>query len=104
MFLLVHSVRWPTDGRKSRHPLNSQGQGCQNLLRKGGESMDMSAVSAAMSFRQAATQQAVGLAVTKLSMDQQKQSGQQVMELLNTASPAGRASPPNLGQNIDISI
>ena len=66
--------------------------------------MDMTAVSAAMSVRQATTQQAIGTAVAKLSMDQQKQTGQQVVDLLNTASPAGRASPPHLGQNIDISV
>ena len=66
--------------------------------------MDMSAVSAAMSVRQAATQQAIGMAVTKLSMDQQKQSGQMVMELLQPKSTAGRASLPHLGQNIDISV
>ena len=66
--------------------------------------MDMSAVSAAMSVRQVATQQAVGMAVAKLSMNQQKQTGQQVVDLLKTAAPAGRASPPNLGQNIDISV
>ena len=66
--------------------------------------MDMAAVSAAMSFKQAATQQAIGVAVTKLSMDQQKQTGQQAVDLLKTASPAGRASPPHLGQNVDISV
>jgi hypothetical protein len=65
--------------------------------------MDMGAVSAAMSIKQAVTQQAVGTAVTKLSMDQQKQTGQQVMELLQSSSSAGRASLPHLGQNIDIS-
>ena len=66
--------------------------------------MDMTAVSAAMTMRQAATQQAAGVAAMKLSMDQQKQTGQQVVDLLNSATPAGRASPPHLGQNIDISI
>ena len=66
--------------------------------------MDMSAVSAAMSVKQVMTQQAVGTAVAKLSMNQQKQTGQQVIDLLKTSMPAGRASPPNLGQNIDISV
>lgn len=66
--------------------------------------MDMSAVSAAMSVRQAVTQQAIGMAVTKLSMNQQKQSGQMVVDLLKSASSAGKASLPHLGQNIDISI
>ncbi len=66
--------------------------------------MDMTAVSAAMSFRQAVTQQAIGTAVTKLSMDQQKQTGQMAVDLLKTATPAGKASLPHLGQNIDISV
>ena len=66
--------------------------------------MDMAAVSAAMSFKQATTQQAIGVAVTKLSMDQQKQTGQQAVDLLKTALPTGRASLPHLGQNVDISV
>ena len=66
--------------------------------------MDMTAVSAAMSVRQAVTQQAIGTAVTKLAMNQQQQSGQMVVDLLKSASPAGKASLPHLGQNIDISI
>lgn len=66
--------------------------------------MDMTAVSAAMSVKQAATQQAIGTAVAKLSMNQQKQTGQQVVDLLKTVSSAGRASPPHLGQNVDISV
>ena len=66
--------------------------------------MDMTAVSAAMSVRQAETQQAIGTAVTKLAMNQQQQSGQMVVDLLKSASPAGKASLPHLGQNIDISI
>jgi len=81
-----------------------QEQGCSDLLRKGGEIMDMTAVSAAMSVRQAVTQQAIGTAVTKLAMNQQQQSGQMVVDLLKSASPAGKASLPHLGQNIDISI
>lgn len=66
--------------------------------------MDMTAVSAVMSVRQAATQQAIGTAVAKLAMNQQQQAGQQVVDLLKTASTAGKASLPHLGQNIDISI
>ena len=66
--------------------------------------MDMTAVSAAMSVRQAVTQQAIGTAVAKLAMNQQQQSGQMVVDLLKSASPAGKASLPHLGQNIDISI
>jgi hypothetical protein len=66
--------------------------------------MDMTAVSAAMSVRQAVTQQAIGTAVTKLAMNQQKESGQMAIDLLKSASAAGKASLPHLGQNIDISI
>lgn len=66
--------------------------------------MDMTAVSAAMSMKQAVTQQAVGVAVTKLAMNQQQQTGQQVVDLLQSAPTAGKASPPHLGQNIDISV
>ena len=98
----------PNGGRrtddKGKRPLTHAGQGCPYLLRKGGEIMDMTAVSAAMSVRQAVTQQAIGTAVTKLAMNQQQQSGQMVVDLLKSASPAGKASLPHLGQNIDISI
>lgn len=66
--------------------------------------MDMTAMSAAMSVRQAMTQQAIGTAVTKLAMNQQQQAGQQVVDLLKSAPAAGKASLPHLGQNIDISI
>ena len=66
--------------------------------------MDMTAVSAAMSVKQAVTQQAIGTAVTKLSMNQQKQSGEMVVDLLKSAAPVGKASLPHLGQNIDISV
>ena len=83
---------------------HSQEHGGSDLLRKGGEYMDMTAVSAAMSVRQAVTQQAIGTAVTKLAMNQQKESGQMAIDLLKSASAAGKASLPHLGQNIDISI
>jgi hypothetical protein len=66
--------------------------------------MDMTAVSAAMAVRQTATQQAIGVAVAKKAMDVQKQSGQMMVDLLKSAAPSGRASPPHLGQNIDISV
>ena len=66
--------------------------------------MDMTAVSAVMSVRQSATQQAAGVAVAKMALDQQKLAGQQIADLLQSASPAGRASLPHLGQNIDISV
>ena len=104
-FSICADGRWPTDVmQKENVHRTRKGRDARISYGREVSTMDMTAVSAAMSVRQATTQQAVGVAVAKLSMDQQKQNGQQVMDLVKTASPAGRASLPHLGQNIDISV
>jgi len=67
--------------------------------------MDVSAVSGVMAFKQMALQQAVGTSVAKISMDNAKQSGEMMVDLLKSAAPAGNAvSPPHLGNFVDISV
>ena len=66
--------------------------------------MDVAAIaSTATGMKQAQFQQQVGVAVAKKAMDMTKQAGADLTLLLGSVAPAGRgASPPGVGQNVDL--
>lgn len=65
--------------------------------------MDVNAVAGmAVSMKQTQFRQEVGTAVLKMGMDQGRQAGEMINQVLQASTKAMRAAQPHLGSNIDL--